>query len=186
MQGAVALVTGASGGIGRAVALDLAQAGADIALHYYKGGARAGKLASEIRALGRKAVRAAADLAAPALPDDFLTGIEQKLGPVTHLVYIAGIAHQDMAVYLAMDYWDEVLAVNLRGAVMICQAVLEPMIKARQGSIVLVGSEASHGSPGLAAYAASKAGLVGFARSLAAGWPIPLYLPCEPDWVADP
>lgn len=168
MQGAVALVTGGSGDIGRAVALDLAQAGADIAIHYHSGAAKAAKLASEIRGLGRKAARAEADLAAATLPETFMATIEQKLGPVTHLVYTAGVSNHDMAAFMSLEDWDEVVNVNLRGAVMVCQAALGSMLKARQGSIVLVGSEAAQGSPGLAAYAASKAGLVGFARSLAA------------------
>ncbi len=168
MQGAVALVTGGSGDIGRAIVLELAQAGADVAIHYHRGSAKAARLASEIRGLGRKAVRVEADLGAPRLPETFVTTIEQKLGPITHLVYNAGVSNQDMAAFMSLEDWDQVMAVNLRGAVMVCQAALASMLRSRKGSIVLVGSEAAQGSPGLAAYAASKAGLVGFARSLAA------------------
>ncbi|MBM3270331.1 MAG: SDR family oxidoreductase [Candidatus Sericytochromatia bacterium] len=168
MPEAVALVAGASGEIGRAIALALAREGADVALHYHGGRTAAEALAGEIAATGRRALAVRADLAAAALPEGFIAGIEERLGPITRVAYAAGIAREDLAAFASLDDWDEVMRVNLRGAVMLAQAVLPGMLKARRGSLVFVGSEAGmHGSPGLSAYAASKAGLAAFVKSLA-------------------
>ncbi len=168
MRDEVALVAGASGEIGRAVALALAEAGAHVAVHCHRGGRAAEALAGEIRALGQRAIVVEADLGARALPAGFLKPIARDLGPISHLVYSAGLAHEDLAAFLSLDDWDEVQNVNLRGAVLMSQAVLPAMLRARAGAIVFVGSEAGvYGSPGLGAYAASKAGLVALARSLA-------------------
>ena len=165
--GAVVLVTGASRGIGKAIALACAARGADVVLHYHAAAAEAEAVAAQVRACGRRAVVVQADLGAPALPDAFHEALG-ALGPVTHLAHAAGIYLEDMAAYMDLADFDRVLAVNLRGAALACQAVVPGMLRAHAGAVVLVGSEAGRwGSPGLAAYAASKAGLEGYARSLA-------------------
>lgn len=162
--GGVALVTGASRGIGRAIALALAGRGCDVVVHYHRAAGEAAAVVAEIEALGRKAIAVQADLGAEALPDAFA----EALGPVRYLAHAAGVYVEDMAAYMDMADFDRVLAVNLRGAALVCQAVVPGMLRARAGAVVLVGSEAGRwGSPALAAYAASKAGLEGFARSLA-------------------
>jgi 3-oxoacyl-[acyl-carrier protein] reductase len=168
MQDGVALVTGASGEIGRAIALALARAGSHVAVHYLSSGDRAEAVAAEIRALGRRARAYQADLGQPALPEGFMARIASELGQVGFLAHAAGMIGEDLAAFQSLDDWDEVQRVNLRGAVMVSQAVLPQMLKHRAGSLVFVGSEAgTYGSPGLGAYAASKAGLVAFCRSLA-------------------
>lgn len=161
------LVTGASRGIGRACAFALAARGHDVAVHFHAAEAEAAAVVDAIRASGRRAIALRADLGAEALPAAFAEGLA-GLGPVTGLVHAAGVYAEDMAAYMDLADFDRVLAVNLRGAAMVAQAVLPGMLRARAGSLVLVGSEAGRwGSPGLAAYAASKAGLEGYARSLA-------------------
>lgn len=167
-EGQVALVTGASRGIGRATALMLAARGADVAVHYHLAADQAAEVVAAVAGLGRRAIAIQADLGAPALPDGFMGAITAALGPVDLLAHAAGVYAEDLATWMDVEEFDRVIAVNLRGALLACQAVLPGMLKARRGAIALVGSEAGRwGSPGLAAYAASKAGLAGFARSLA-------------------
>jgi 3-oxoacyl-[acyl-carrier protein] reductase len=164
----VVLVSGASRGIGRAIALDLAKGGADVAVHYHRDAAGAASVVADIQELGRRAVAVQADLGAPELPADWLKGIETPLGPLTGLVCNAGIVVGDMAAFMSMTDFDEQMAVNLRGAVLLCQAVLPGMLRRQAGAVVMVGSAAgTYGSPGLGAYAAAKAGMVAYARSLA-------------------
>lgn len=166
--GQVALVTGASRGIGRATALLLAARGADVAVHYHAAGDAAAAVVAEIQAMGRRAVAVQADMGGPALPAGFMDAITGALGPVGLLAHAAGVYAEDLATWMDVEEFDRVIAVNLRGALLISQAVLPGMLKARRGAIAFIGSEAGRwGSPGLGAYAASKAGLVGFARSLA-------------------
>lgn len=166
-RGAVALVTGASRGIGRAIALLLAARGCDVAVHYHTAAGEAEAVAAGVRAAGRRAITLQADLGAEALPEAFGAALA-AFGPVTTLAHAAGVYVEDMAAYMDLADFDRVLAVNLRGAVLVGQAVLPGMLRARAGAVVLIGSQAARwGSPALAAYAASKAGLEGYARSLA-------------------
>jgi 3-oxoacyl-[acyl-carrier protein] reductase len=162
------LVSGASRGIGRAIALDLARGGADVAVHYNRDAAGAASVVEAIQAMGQQAVAVQADLGAPELPANWLKEIEASLEPLTGLVCNAGIVADDMAAFMSMADFDEQIAVNLRGAVLLCQAVVPGMLRRQAGAIVMVGSAAgTYGSPGLSAYAAAKAGMVAYARSLA-------------------
>lgn len=168
MHGETLLVVGASGGLGRAVALHLARLGAHVAVHYHQNRGAAQALVEEIKANGGKAAAVQADLRAAGWPDGVLDAAEEALGPITGLVYAAGVANPDMASYQALEDWDEVQALNVRGAVLACQAVVPGMVRRRRGAIVLIGSETGrYGSPGLSAYAASKAGLEAYGKSLA-------------------
>lgn len=168
MREKVALVAGGSRGIGRAVALELARHGVHVAVHYHRQQAEAEAVVAEIDGLGGRAVALQADLGAAELPEGFLAEAEAALGPVSYLVYSAGVFSEDMAAYQSVEEVDSTFAVNLRGAILACQRVLPAMLRARAGSIVLIGSEAGeYGSPGLSAYAASKAGLAAYGRSLA-------------------
>ena len=166
-----ALVTGASGGLGRAVALELASRGADVVLHYHQNEQAAREVARQIRGLGRQAPLLQADLgrADPeALRQELAAKLEQTSGPLRWLVCNAGVSLVDLLAFMDMDDWDRVVRSNLRGATISCQAALPGLLRRRQGSVVLVGSEAGlHGAPGMAAYAAAKAGMVGLAKSLA-------------------
>lgn len=165
----VVLVTGGGRGIGRAVALDLARHGAHVAVHYHRDAASAEAVAEVIRGMDRRAITVQADLRARELPSDFMTSIVGQLGPVTKLVCNAGHFYEDAAAFMSLDDWDDTINLNLRGTLLICQAVLPGMLKRRKGSIVIIGSEiAAYGMKGMGAYAASKAGVVGLARSMAA------------------
>lgn len=169
MRDQVALVTGGSRGIGRAIALELARSGAHVAVHYHTRRDAAEAVVAEVRALGRQAVALEGDLGASELGEDWLQAVEDELGPVRLLALSAGTSIAGMAAYMPIDEFDRVLAVNLRGSVLAAQAVLPGMLRARQGAIVVVASEAGlFGSPGLAAYAASKGAQVAWAKSLAA------------------
>ena len=164
MQTGRALVTGASGGIGRAIALALAGDGLDVAVHAHRGLVAAEATADAVRALGREARVVQADLGAAVLPEGFVGAV----GPLRVLVHAAGVHGADMVAALDPDDWDMVQATNTRAALLLVQAFMPGMARARAGSIVFVGSLAAHaGAPGLAAYAASKAGLEAFARALA-------------------
>jgi 3-oxoacyl-[acyl-carrier protein] reductase len=164
----VVLVSGGSRGIGRAIALDLARGGADVAVHFHRDEAGAAAVVRDVQSCGRQAVAVQADLGAPDLPADWLKAVETPLGPLTGLVCNAGIVMGDMAAFMSMADFDEQMAVNLRGAVLLCQTVLPGMLRRRAGAIVMIGSAAgTYGSPGLGAYAAAKAGMVAYARSLA-------------------
>lgn len=157
--GQTALVTGASRGIGRACALELARRGADVVLLYKSNTQAAEGTAAEVRALGRAATLVAADLSQP---------LGVQLPEVQLLVLAAGIGSADAAAFIDLDDFDTVLATNLRGPLAVCQAALPAMIKARQGSVVFISSEAgAHGWAGASAYAASKGGLDALARSMA-------------------
>ncbi|MBL8953969.1 MAG: SDR family oxidoreductase [Myxococcaceae bacterium] len=158
-HGETVLVTGASRGIGRACALELARRGADLVLLYKSNTTAAQTVAAEVRGLGRTATLVAADLAQP---------LTVALPPVQRLVLAHGVGSADVAAFVDLEDFDAVLATNLRGPLAVCQAALPTMIRARRGSVVFVTSEAAaHGWAGSAAYAASKGGLESLARSMA-------------------
>lgn len=168
MRGRFALVMGGSRGIGRAVALELARHGVNVAVHYHRQRPEAEEVVRRIEALGVQAIAVQADLGASELPDGFMDEVVEALGPVSYLVYSAGLYSEDMAAFQGLDEIEATLNLNLRGAMLACQGVLPGMLRARTGGIVLIGSEAgTYGSPGLSAYAASKAGLAAYGRSLA-------------------
>jgi 3-oxoacyl-[acyl-carrier protein] reductase len=168
MKGRVAFVSGTSGGIGGAIALELARQGADVAVHHHRNRAGAEAVAEAVRALGRRAEVFGADLGAETLPEDLVERVESALGRVSLLACAAGMYRPGMAAFLDPDDWDEVFRVNLRGTFLLCQAFLPAMLRAREGSVVMVGSESAEtGSAGMGAYTASKAGLVGLMRTLA-------------------
>ena len=166
LSGRAAIVTGASRGIGRAIALRLASAGALVVA-----GARADHaepVAREIEAAGGTALAVALDVTEPAS----ITGLAQaaldRFGRIDVLVNNAGIVRDQLLLRMKAEEWDAVLATNLTAAFACCRAVLRPMLKRRAGRIVNVGSVVARtGNPGQANYAASKAGLEGFTRSLA-------------------
>jgi 3-oxoacyl-[acyl-carrier protein] reductase len=164
----VALVTGAGGGLGRAIARGLARRGADVAVHFHANAEAAEATAAEVRALGRRALTIQADLAADSLPGGFAERIRDELGPVRLLVANAGTCPVDLAAFADPADWDDAQRTNLRGALLLAQAFVPAMLRARRGAVVFVTSEAArHGWPGMAAYAASKAGMEALARTLA-------------------
>lgn len=164
----VALVTGASRGIGRAVAERLARDGMDVAVTYSQDADGAAATAAAVEALGRRSLSIAADVRDAQSVDNAVTQVAESLGDIAVLVNNAGVRHDGLAVRLSDDDWSDTLNANLTGAFNCSRAALRGMIRARWGRIVMISSVAGmHGNPGQAAYGASKAGMIGLARTLA-------------------
>jgi 3-oxoacyl-[acyl-carrier protein] reductase len=164
-----ALVTGASRGIGRAIALALAEAGADVAINYLERKAEAEDVAKSIQALGRKAAALQADVADARSVADLVQRTESALGPVDILVNNAGIALRRGLDDLTEADFDRTMAVNLKSVFLCTQAVLPGMRARRWGRIVNISSAAARGGGSIGAhYNASKAGMEGLTRGYAA------------------
>ena len=168
MSDRVALVTGASRGIGRAIAVALATDGHAVAVNYRSHVDDAKDTLSLVEELGGEGMVVQADVSDPGEVNGLFAEIEEQLGPVAVLVNNAGIRRDGLAVRMTNDGWDEVLGTNLSGAFACCRRALRPMIRESWGRIVNVASVAGvHGNPGQANYSAAKAGLLGLTRSLA-------------------
>ena len=164
----VALVTGASGGIGSACALALAAAGHRVAVGYGSSATAADKVRQTIEDAGGIAMTVAVDVTSREAVDAAFTAVEDTWGTVEVLVNAAGTTRDRLAVQLGDDDWDHTLSTDLTGPFLTIRRALRPMIRARFGRIVNVSSiTAATGSPGQANYAAAKAGLVGLSRSVA-------------------
>jgi len=162
------LVTGGSRGIGRAVALRLAAEGHDVAVGYASSADAAEEVAVAIRATGRRAIAAGADLADPAAADALVDAVEAGLGPVDVLVANAGVNTPGRRVEeVSLEEWDRLHAVNLRAPFLLSKRVLPGMVERGFGRIVLLSSVAAYTGGIIGAhYASSKAGLHGLAHSL--------------------
>ncbi len=167
LAGRIALVTGASQGIGRACALQLAQDGATLALAA-RNLAKLSEVAAEIAAAGGAAHCFALDVANEDSIKDCAKAVAAQLGPVHILVNNAGITRDILALRMKRKDWDDVLSTNLTGAFLMSQAVMSAMVKNRWGRIINITSIVGEsGQAGQANYAASKAGLIGLTKSLA-------------------
>jgi 3-oxoacyl-[acyl-carrier protein] reductase len=166
LEGRVALITGASRGIGRAIALTLAARGAVVVAAAR--GDHAGPVADEIRAAGGQAEAAAVDVTDSAAIDAAVAAILARHGRIDILVNNAGITRDQLLLRLKRADWDAVLATNLTAACVCAQAVLKPMVKQRAGRIISITSVVGQsGNAGQVNYAASKAGLIGLTKALA-------------------
>ena len=169
LTGRIALVTGGSRGIGAAIALALADAGADVAVNYRERAAEADSVAAAISAIGRRAITVAADVSRGEAVADMVRSVEQKLGAADILVNNAGIALIRGIDDLTEADFDQTIAVNLKSAFLCTQAVLPHMRAQGWGRIVNISSGAARGAGGVGLhYNASKAGMEGLTRGYAA------------------
>lgn len=169
LDGKVALVTGAARGIGRAIAWELASAGATVAVNYRESAAAAGALCAEIESrLQREALPVQADVSIAADVDRMVDTVNERFGQIDILVNNAGITRDRLILRMSDDDWAAVLDTNLRGAFLCSRAVLRGMVRRRWGRIINISSVAGIvGNAGQANYAAAKAGLVGLTRAIA-------------------
>ncbi len=164
LDGQTALVTGATGGIGAAIARALHAQGASVALS----GTRHEALSALATELGARAFACPADLADPAAPDALVAAAEAQAGPLSILVNNAGLTRDMLALRMKDEDWARVIEVDLAAPFRLARAVLRGMLRRRAGRIVSVGSVVgTTGNGGQANYAAAKAGLVGMSKSLA-------------------
>jgi 3-oxoacyl-[acyl-carrier protein] reductase len=164
----VALVTGASRGIGRAIAATLAQAGATVVINYREQQQAADETVAAIQASGGTALAVRADISDSAEVERLLKTVIDTYGHIDILVSNAGITRDGLLLRMKEEDFDTVVQTNLRGAFLCTRAALRPMMKQRSGRIINITSVVGLlGNPGQANYAAAKAGLIGFTRSVA-------------------
>lgn len=164
----VALITGSSGALGRAIAERLAEDGFDLALHYRRGKQEAEKLAVSLASSGITARAYQADICKPPEVQRLVAQVENDLGPICVVVNNAGLVRDKTLHKLSDEDWDEVLDTNLRGAFHICRSVIPALSGRKEGRIINISSiVGAMGNYGQANYAASKAGLIGMTKSLA-------------------
>lgn len=171
LEGRVAIVTGAGRGgrgIGRGIALALAEAGADIAITARTNIADAEAVAEGVRALGRKGVACTCDVSDSASVEALFEKVKQDFGKIDILVNNAGITRDGLILRMTDEAWDTVLDANLKGTFICTRAAAKVMIKQRSGRIINITSVMGMvGNPGQANYSASKAGIIGFTRTVA-------------------
>jgi 3-oxoacyl-[acyl-carrier protein] reductase len=164
----VALVTGGSRGIGRAIALRLASDGHVVAINYAANRAAADDVVETITANGGTAMAVQADVGDTDAVGAMFEDVEERLGRVEILVNNAGITRDDLLLRMGPDAWDQVIETNLRSVYLCSRAAMRGMLRARWGRIISVSSISGiSGNPGQANYAASKAGIIGFSKSIA-------------------
>ena len=168
LAGRTALITGASRGIGRACALELAEAGAAIGVNFRSDAAGAAAVCAEITARGGRAVALQADVSDFDQAKALVEACEAEVGEIHVLVCNAGVTRDNLIARITPEDYDLVLDTNLRGTFAVCQAASRKMIRRRAGSIITMSSIVGvQGNAGQTNYAASKAGLIGFTKSLA-------------------
>lgn len=168
LNGKAALVTGASRGIGREIALELARAGADVAVNYSGSEARANEVVAEIKALGREAFAIQCNVADSASVAEMVKQTVEAFGKIDILVNNAGITRDNLLMRMKEQEWEEVIDTNLKGVFLCTKAVTRPMMKQRSGRIINIASIVGvSGNAGQANYVAAKAGVIGLTKSTA-------------------
>jgi 3-oxoacyl-[acyl-carrier protein] reductase len=168
LQGKAALVTGASRGIGRAIAIALAEAGADVAVNYAGSEQAAEETVRRIEELGRRAFKVRADVSSSAQAEDMVKQVIDQFGKIDILVNNAGITRDNLLMRMKEEEFDEVIATNLKGVFNCIKAVSRPMMKQRSGKIINISSVVGVlGNAGQANYVAAKAGVIGLTKTAA-------------------
>ncbi len=168
LSGKVALITGASRGIGRGIALKFAAEGADIAFTYLSSAEKAIELENELKQFGIRAKGYRSDAADFKAADELVSSVVNEFGTVDVLVNNAGITRDGLLMRMSEQQWDEVIQANLKSVFNLTKAIQRPMLKAKKGSIINVSSVVGvKGNAGQSNYAASKAGIIGFSKSVA-------------------
>ncbi|MGA8943553.1 MAG: 3-oxoacyl-[acyl-carrier-protein] reductase [Thermoactinomyces sp.] len=164
----VAVVTGGSRGIGRAIALSLAKAGADVAIFYAGNHTAAEETVAAIRETGRKAAAFQVDVSRSDQVEKAFKEVQSSLGQVNILVNNAGITRDNLLMRMKEDEWDQVIDTNLKGVFLCTKAVARSMMKQRSGRIINISSVVGvAGNPGQANYVAAKAGVIGLTKTTA-------------------
>lgn len=168
LEGRAAVVTGASRGLGRAIALELAQRGARVVVNYRQNEGAAREVVETIRGTGREAIAVQADVSRYEEAERLIRAALEAFGRVDILVNNAGATRDNLLAMMKEEDWDFILMTNLKSAFNCAKAALRPMMRQRYGRIINVSSVAGLvGNPGQTNYAAAKAGLIGFTKSLA-------------------
>ncbi|MBY8912225.1 3-oxoacyl-[acyl-carrier-protein] reductase [Bacillus sp. YC2] len=163
-----AVVTGASRGIGRAIALDLAKNGANVVVNYSGNEAKANEVVDEIKSLGRNAIAVKADVSNPEEVQNMMKEAIAAFSSIDILVNNAGITKDNLLMRMKENEWDDVININLKGVFNCTKAVTRQMMKQRSGRIINVSSIVGvSGNPGQANYVAAKAGVIGLTKSSA-------------------
>lgn len=168
LAGQVALVTGGSRGIGRAVCLELASLGANVAVNYASNAAKAEEVVAEIKAMGSEAIACGFDVSDPEAVVEGVKDVLKVFDKIDILVNNAGIARDGLLVRTSIEDWQRTIDVNLSSCFYLSKAVAKSMMKSRYGRIVNVSSVVGEmGNAGQVSYAASKAGIFGLTKALA-------------------
>jgi 3-oxoacyl-[acyl-carrier protein] reductase len=164
----IALVTGASRGIGRAIALQLAADGFAVVVNYASNSAKADAVVSEIEAAGGSALAVQADVSDPDAVASMFRSVADEVGPVSVLVNNAGITDDGLVLRMTTEQWDNVVTTNLRSVFLCTKEALRPMLRAKSGRVINISSISGiSGNAGQGNYAAAKAGIIGFTKSIA-------------------
>ncbi len=168
LEGKTALITGASRGIGEAIAIKLAEHGASVAFTYLSSAEKAMALENQLHSMEVKAIGYKSDAASFADAEKLINNILMEFTTIDVVVNNAGITRDNLILRMTEAQWDEVISTNLKSVFNICKAVCKPMMKQRGGSIINVSSIVGiTGNAGQTNYSASKAGIIGFTKSLA-------------------
>src|ERR1700761_5484394 len=168
LENKVAIVTGASRGIGEAVALKLAEHGAHVAFTYLSSEEKAKTLEERLKAFGVKARAYKSNAGVFAECETMVNDVVKEFGTVDICVNNAGISKDNLLLRLTPEQWDEVISINLKSVFNMTKQVIRPMMKAKKGSIINMSSIVGiSGNAGQSSYAASKAGILGFTKSVA-------------------
>ena len=168
LEGKTTLITGASRGIGKGIAKKLAEHGANIAFTYLSSVEQGQALEAELASYGIKAKGYRSDAADHKAAEELVNSVVRDFGSLDVLVNNAGITRDTLLMRMSEQQWDEVILANLKSVFNLTKAVQRPMLKARNGSIINMSSVVGvKGNPGQANYAASKAGIIGFTKSVA-------------------